>query len=63
VDFVITADGGAVSNTACAGVIPSNCAMKKGDVDNVSGSATIVKMDNSGTIYASYDNGATWGTY
>lgn len=65
VDFVITADGGAVTNTLCpAAGTPSNCAMKKADVDNVPpGSPTIVKMDNSGTVYASYDNGATWGTY
>lgn len=65
VDFVITADGGAGTNTACAATgTPSNCAMKKADVDNVPpGSPTIVKMDNSGTVYASYDNGATWGTY
>lgn len=65
VDFVITADGGAATNTVCPSTgTPSNCALNKADVDNdPAGSAIIAKMDNSGRVYVSYDNGTNWSIY
>jgi len=65
VDFVITTDGGSANNTLCAASgAPSDCAVKATEVDNTpSGSAYILKMDNSGTTYVSYNNGGNWQTY
>jgi len=60
VDFVITADGG--NTTACTGATPANCALKATEV-NVGGQEYILEMDNSGTIYVSYDNGNTWSEW
>lgn len=65
VDFIITANGGHALNTACPAVgLPANCAVKASEVDNSpAGSAVIVKMDNSGRTFVSYDTGANWEAY
>ncbi len=59
VDFVVTANG---TDTDTCGSSPSNCAINGADV-KVTGKEYIIKMDNSGTAYVSYDNGTTYSKW
>jgi type II secretory pathway pseudopilin PulG len=63
VDFVVTANG---PDTVTCGSAPSECAVNGPDIKG-SGTghtgAYILKMDNSGTAYVSYDNGGNWSKW
>jgi prepilin-type N-terminal cleavage/methylation domain-containing protein len=63
-NFVITANGNLQTNVPCGSGTPDNCAMKADDV-KAAGSQIVLKMDNSGTVWVNYDNGATgkWSKY